>query len=284
MLTLLKYPLILWGVLALGSLFAWTLGRKHGEVKSGEFVVAVTFTGIAFAFLLSLLQVFVTDHYSNVRDEAQSEATEVVAMYDDLGTFSPQVATPAQHQVVCYMRSVVGRDWKAQERGDTGEASDTVVWGDRVRSLRNTLQPSSPATQAAYQRFSQNVADAGTARQKLLYLAQPEIPTILWVLVFVSAGVLMYLIISEFQTRPRIVRFAVLVPVILLMTVGIGSLAALDRPFSPIARVDPTAMTQALVLLEAGRQGEPQFGDCGPPATLNSSLGQSASQQHPVID
>ncbi|HWC38863.1 MAG TPA: hypothetical protein VG476_10055 [Acidimicrobiales bacterium] len=271
MLTLLKYPLILWGVLALGSFLALRLGRRHGEVKSGEFVVAVTFTGIAFAFLLSLLQVFVTDHYSNVRDEAQSEATEAVAMYDDLGAFPPQVSTPAQHEVVCYMRSIVTRDWQAQERGDTSEAPDTVVRGDNVRSLRNTLQPASPATQAAYQRFSLNVTDAGTARQKLLFLAQPQIPTILWVLVFVSAGVLMYLIISEFQTRPRIVRLSVLVPVILLMTVGIGSLAALDRPFSPIARVEPAAMTQALTLLSAGRHGDPQFGDCGPPATLSST-------------
>lgn len=270
MLTLLKYILILWGVLALVALFAWRLGRRYGEVKSGDFVVAVTFTGVAFAFLLSLLQVFVTDHYSNVHDEAQSEATEVVAMYDDLDAFPSQVSKPAQHDVVCYMRSVVGGDWKAQEREDTKEAPDTVMWGDRVRSLRNTLQPASPAAQAAYQRFSQNVADAGTARQKLLYLAQPEIPTILWGLVFVSAGVLMYLILSEFQTRPRIVRGAVVVPVILLMTAGIGSLAALDHPFSPIARVEPAATTQALVLLEAGREGEPQFGNCGPPAPLGS--------------
>jgi hypothetical protein len=88
--------------------------------------------------------------------------------------------------------------------------------------------------------------------------------------VFVSAGVLMYLILSEFQTRPRSVRLAVLVPVILLMTAGIASLAALDRPFSPIARVEPAAMTQALTLLEAGRQGEPQFGNCSPPAPLSS--------------
>jgi hypothetical protein len=269
-LTVLKYPLILWGVFVLGSLAAWGLGRRHGEVKSGEFVVAVSFTGIAFAFLLSLLQVFVVDHYSNARDEAQSEATEVVAMYDDLGAFPPQVAIPAQHDVVCYMRSVVARDWKAQDRGDINEAPDTVVRGDRVRSLRTTLQPPTPAAQAAYQRFSVNVADAGTARQKLLFLAQPELPTILWVLVFVSAGVLMYLIVSEFQTRPRIIRVSVLAPVILLMTVGIGSLAALDHPFSAPARVEPAAMTQALALLEAGRHSEPQFGDCGPPATLTS--------------
>lgn len=269
MLTLLRYLLILWGVLALVALIVWRLGRTHGEVKSGDFVVAVTFTGVAFAFLLSLLQVFVTDHYSNVHEQAQTEATEVEAMYNDLDAFPPQVAVPAQHDVVCYMRSVVGGDWKAQERGDINEAPDTLMWGDSVRRLRNTLQPASPQAQAAYSRFSTNVADAGTARQKLLYLAHPEIPTILWGLVFVSAGVLMYLILSEFQTRPKIVRLSVVVPVILLMTAGIGSLVALDRPFSPIARVEPAAMTQALALLEAGREGEPQFGNCGPPATPN---------------
>jgi len=62
----------------------------------------------------------------------------------------------------------------------------------------------------------------------------------------------------------------VLVAVTLLLTVEVASLAAVDRPFSPIARVEPNAMTDALALLEAGHHGEPVFRDCGPPATINS--------------
>jgi hypothetical protein len=53
-----------------------------------------------------------------------------------------------------------------------------------------------------------------------------------------------------------------LTAVIVLMTLEVASLAVLDRPFSPIARIQPTAMTAAIRLLEAGRTGQPTAQDC----------------------
>jgi hypothetical protein len=46
------------------------------------------------------------------------------------------------------------------------------------------------------------------------------------------------------------------------MTLEVASLAVLDRPFSPVARIQPTAMTTAIGLLEAGRTGQPTPQDC----------------------
>ena len=270
MFAVLKYVLILWGVIALGWVVAWGLRKWRGDATSGQFTNIVLFVGFIFGFLLTTLQVFATNHYSDARNQAQSEPTTLVAMYDDLGVFPAPASTAARHDLVCYMRSVVERDWKAQEREDTQEAPDTVVRGDRLRSLRNTLPQDSPVEQAAYQRVSQDLADAGTARQKLLFDAQPQVPTVLWVLVFVSAALLFFLLVSDSQSQRKIVRRIVLVAVTLLLTVEVASLAAVDRPFSPIARVEPNAMTDALALLEAGHHGEPVFRDCGPPATINS--------------
>lgn len=56
----------------------------------------------------------------------------------------------------------------------------------------------------------------------------------------------------------------------MLMTVEVGSLVVLDRPFSPIARIQPSAMTDAIALLEADRTGLPTARDCGQPATTSS--------------
>ena len=167
------------------------------------------------------------------------------------------------------MRSVVQQDWSAQEGGGSREAPDTVVRGDQLRSLRSTLPLSSPRERSAYGRVTQEIGDAGTARQRLLYLASPQIPTVLWVLVFVSAIALMFLIVSEFRSRRRIIQRTVLVAVILLLTFEIGSMATLDHPFDPVARVQPDAMSRAIALLEAGRQGEADLRACGPPAKLS---------------
>ena len=270
MLTLLTYLLILWAVIALGCLVAWWLGKRRGEATTGEFSDAVLLTAFVFGLLLGLLQVFVTNHYSDARSQAQTEATALTAMYDDLSAFPPQVRTPARLDLVCYMQSVAQQDWTAQERGDAREAADTVVRNDRLRGLRDTLPQDSPATMAAAQRVAMDVGDAGAARQQLLFLAQPQIPTVLWALVFVSAAVLMYLIVSEFKSRRKIIARAVLISVIVLLTVEIGSLVALDHPFSPVARIRPDAITRSITLLETGRHIN--LRDCGPPLPLSADV------------
>jgi hypothetical protein len=62
----------------------------------------------------------------------------------------------------------------------------------------------------------------------------------------------------------------VLAAVTVLMTVEVASLAVLDHPFSPIARIQPSAMTDAIALLEVGRTGQPSAHDYGLSATTNS--------------
>jgi hypothetical protein len=267
----LKYVLILWGVIALGWLGAWLLKRWRGDVTSGQFTNIVLFVGFIFGFLLTTLQVLGSNHYSDARNQAQFEPTTLVAMFDDLGAFPPDVSATARHDLVCYMRSIEEQDWKAQEERRTQEAPDTVARGDSLRQLRYTLPQDSPAEQVAYQQVSQALADAGTVRQKLLFDAQPQVPAILWVLVFISSIVLFFLLVSDSQGQRPIVRRTVLIAVAVLMTAEVFSLAAIDYPYSPVARVDASAMTEALTLLEAGRQGDPAFQSCGPPATASHS-------------
>src|SRR5262249_5158739 len=84
-----------------------------------------------------------------------------------------------------------------------------------------------------------------------------------WPTVFVSGGLLIFLQVSDSQSQRKIIRRTVLAAVTTLMTVEVASLAILDRPFSPVARIQPSAMTDAIGLLEAGRSGLPTRHDCG---------------------
>jgi Protein of unknown function (DUF4239) len=258
MLIVLKYVLILWGIIVLAWLGALWL-RRHGAAESGQFTNIVVFVGFLFGFLLTTLQVFATNHYADARSQAQAEPTSLVTMYDDLAVFPPHVRAKGERTIICYMWSVAEGDWKAQERGDTQESSDALVWGGRLRGFRNRLPQDSPATQ----RISADVASAGTARQQLLFLARPQIPAILWVVVFVSGGLLIFLQVSDAQSQGKIVWRTMLIAVIVLMTLEVTSLAVLDRPFSPIARIQPSAMTDAIGLLTAGRTDLPTLNECG---------------------
>jgi hypothetical protein len=258
MLSILIYVLILWGIIALAWLGAWLLKRR-GTDTSEQFTNTVVFVGFVFGFLLTTLQGFATSHYSDARSEAQSEPTSLVTMYDDLGLLPPHVQATGHRDIICYMWSVAKRDWKAQERGDTQESPNTLAWGDRLRNFRNTLPQDSPASS----RISTDLTEADNARQQLLFLARPQIPTILWVVVFVSGGLLIFLHVGNSQSKGKIARRSMLTAVIVLMTMEVTSVAVLDRPFSPIARIQPTAMTQAIGLIEADSTGLPTAHDCG---------------------
>jgi hypothetical protein len=115
-----------------------------------------------------------------------------------------------------------------------------------------------------------DLSNADNARQQLLFLAQPQIPAILWAIVFVSGGILIFSQVGDSQSQRKIIRRTVLAAVTVLMTVEVASLAVLDHPFSPIARIQPNAMTDAIALLEAGRSGQPSPHDCGLSPTTSS--------------
>jgi len=265
MLAILIYVLILWGVIALAWLVAWWLKRR-GADTSGQFTNIVLFVGFLFGFLITTLQVFATNHYSDARSEAQSEPTSLVAMYDDLGTFPAHIQTTGHRDIVCYMWSVAEGDWKAQEQEATLESPETLRWGDRLRNFRDKLPQDAPATQTV----SMDLSNADNARQQLLFLAQPQIPTILWTTVFVSAGLLLFFQISDSQSQRKIIKRTVLAALTVLITAEVASLAVLDRPFSPIARIQPSAMIDAIRLIRADRPGLPTAQGCGLPATTSS--------------
>src|SRR6202167_617203 len=135
MLTILIYVLILWGIIALAWLGALWL-RRRGTDTSGQFTKTAVFVGFLFGFLLTTLQVFATNHYSDTRSQAQSEPTSLVTMYDDLGVFQAAVSATGRRDVICYMWSVADRDWKAQELGETQESPETVMCRPRLRSFQ----------------------------------------------------------------------------------------------------------------------------------------------------
>jgi hypothetical protein len=128
---------------------AWWVGRRRGEPQRGDWSEALTLVGISFGFLLGLLQIFVVNHYRDTRVETDTEATTLVRTYDDLGAFPQQARKSAQHDLVCYMRSIIEEDWQRQEQGNLTQAPETVIFGDRLRGLRRTLPTSSQLSLAS---------------------------------------------------------------------------------------------------------------------------------------
>jgi UDP-N-acetylmuramyl pentapeptide phosphotransferase/UDP-N-acetylglucosamine-1-phosphate transferase len=82
------------------------------------------------------------------------------------------------------------------------------------------------------------MTDASLARERLLFLTAPEIPTALWVVIYAGAFLVFFLLAVHYASRPQ-GRAWPLVSAVVLMTVVIGVLGALDQPFGLGARVQP---------------------------------------------
>jgi len=131
--------------------------------------------GAAYGLLLGLLVVFAVGHFSDVRHESQQEASSLVALHDTVSVYPPETRDPVQHDVICYMRSIVDDEWPSMERGRDLETPRTLALGDRVRAGVRNLPSGDPMQGSAYGHAGSLIIDAGQSHQRLLFFTQPEI-------------------------------------------------------------------------------------------------------------
>ncbi len=243
------HVLILWGVIGAAAVLSVLVHRRReSDDAAPEYGLVLSFVGAAYGLLLGLLVVFAVGHFNDVRTEAQKEASSLVSIYDTVRVYPPATANPVHHDLVCYMRSIADDEWPVMERGSQLEASRTLRFGDRLRAgIRALPTDGSPQT-SAYGRANTLISDAGQSRQRLLFLTKPEIPIVLWVVIYVGAFLVFFLLAVHYAAR-RDGVLVVLGSVAVLMTVVVGVLGMLDQPFGAGVRVHPDQMRQAVQLL-----------------------------------
>jgi hypothetical protein len=243
--------LILWAVIALAVALSVLVHRKRKSDESPEFQVVLGFVGSAYGLLLGLLVVFAVGHYSDTRREAQKEASSLVALWDTLDSYPPETRDAVHHDLICYMRAIVAGDWPAMERGSRLEDPRTLAFGDRVRDGIRGLPLDDERQRSAYGRASSLITDADASRQQLLFFTEPEVPTVLWVLIYVGAFLLVFLLGTHYADRPR-GRFTALGSATVLLTVVVVVLTMLDNPFTAGARVQPHSLRDGIDLVSVG--------------------------------
>ena len=246
--------LILWAVIASAIGLAVLVHRTRKTADDGEapdYRVVLGFVSSAYGLLLGLLVVFAVGHYSDSRNQAEAESTSLVALYDSLGVYSPEIRHKVRHNIVCYMRSIVSDDWPSMEDGNSTEDPRALAWGDRVRDDVRNLPLDTPHESSAYGRAVGFITDASKSRQQLLFFTEPRIPTPLWVVIYVGVFLLVFLIALHYTDDSR-GRVIALTSLTVLLTVVISVLAILDRPFGVGTLVQPNEMRQAITLLSQG--------------------------------
>ena len=235
------------------SVHRWISKRSSQQETSSAELSRLTdtlsFVGGAAGILLGLLLVFSVQHYTDAQAASRDEAVKNARLFYALGPFDKQERTEARQALICYMNSVVTDDWKATTAGDITGGENTTAWSKEVRSQLDLLTVETDKITTAFQVLDEQSLGVAELRQYRLLIAQPQIPLIVWLVIYLSSFILAGLLALHLADRKYLGRISITATYIILGVVVL-SLGVLDEPFnSAIGGMQPTAMTSAIQTL-----------------------------------
>ena len=156
---------------------------KDGDRASGVFGVLAGGFAIFAGFIIFLA--FTT--YDQSRSGGEAEALTVVQQFETAEFLPAGVQDRIAGEIVCYGRSVVHREWPQMEDGKGG---DTInPWAVALFRSLKLANPTTPSEQAAYGKWLDQTSDREEGRRDRLHGAEGIIPTSIWLVLFLIAGV-----------------------------------------------------------------------------------------------
>ena len=220
-----------------------------GDRASGVFGVLAGGFAIFAGFIIFLA----FTSYDQSRSGGEAEALTVVQQFETAELLPPALHDRLTGELVCYGRSVVDQEWPQMEDGRGG---DTInPWAVALfRSLR-VAKPTRTSEQSAYDKWLDQTSDREQARSDRLHGAEGIIPTSIWIVLFLIAGVVFVYMLFFADSAELAGSQAMLMgsatTVIVLTLLAIN---ALDNPYrDAVGEIKPVAMERSLRILDSER-------------------------------
>jgi hypothetical protein len=217
-----------------------------GDRAAGVFGVLAT----GFALLSGFVVFLAFESYDTSRSGASAEARIVAHQFETVQFLPAPARQRLAGELVCYARNVVHQEWPKMKSGTLGDGPN--VWGVTLfRSLLGT-QPRSSTAQAAYAKYLDERSDREDARADRAHGAQGVIPTPVWIVLFLSAGILfLFMLFFADPAEGVVVQATMMGGVMVLVTSLLLLLAFLDNPYAgDVGVLKPTAMESTLKVMQ----------------------------------
>ena len=219
---------------------------EDGDRAAGVFGVLAT----GFAVLLGFVVFLAFESVDTSRSGAKAEAQLVTEQFETAQLMPAAVRGRFSGELVCYARSVVHREWPRMESGSLGDAYNP--WGIVMFATLKTTQPQSASEQAAYSKWLDERTDREDARADRIHGAEGVIPEPLWIVLFLSAGIIfVFMLFFSDSAERSIVQATMMGSVAIVITSTLLLLWFLDHPYhGGLGALKPVAMERTLALLE----------------------------------
>jgi Protein of unknown function (DUF4239) len=219
---------------------------NDGDRAAGVFGVLAT----GFAVLLGFVVFLAFTSYDTARAGAESEA-RIVAQQVETAQFFPSPASEElTSELICYARSVARVQWDRMEAGTLGD--DLNPWATELFQTLQTVDPQTPAEQAAFGKWLDERSAREEARNDRIHGARGVIPLPLWmVLFFTAALIFVYMLFFADSGERRTVQALMMGTVMAVVVSTLLLLQFLNNPFhSGAGGLRPEAMERTLVIID----------------------------------
>jgi hypothetical protein len=254
---------VLWGILIILAadaiaITAMLLVRRRapegsyftdGDRASGVFGVLATGFAIFAGFVIFLA----FTSYDQSRSGAEAEALAVTQQFETAQFLPAKVRPGLTGGLVCYGRSIVHQEWPEMRNGTIGDAINP--WSVSLFRSLKLANPTTSTEQSAYDKWLDQTSDREEGRRDRIHGAAGIVPTSLWIILFLTAGVLFtYMLFfadsAEFaRSQAMLIGSATTVVVATLLAIN-----ALNHPYgSGLGSIKPVAMERSLRLIDQAR-------------------------------
>jgi Protein of unknown function (DUF4239) len=222
---------------------------KDGDRASGVFGVLAGGFAIFAGFIIFLA--FTT--YDQSRSGGEAEALTVIQQFETAELLPPAVRGRLTGEIVCYGRSVVHQEWPQMQDGRGG---DTInPWSIALFRSLQLVDPKAASEQSAYDKWLDQTSDREEGRRDRLHGAEGIIPTSIWLVLFLIAGVVFVFMLFFADSGEGVGAQAMLMgSATTVIVVTLAAITALDNPYRQgVGQIKPVAMQRSLRILDSAR-------------------------------
>jgi hypothetical protein len=220
-----------------------------GDRASGVFGVLAGGFAIFAGFIIFLA--FTT--YDQSRSGGEAEALTMIQQFETAELLPPAMRDRMTGEIVCYGRSVVHQEWPQMQDGKGG---DTInPWSIALFRSLQLVNPKTASEQAAYSKWLDQTSDREEGRRDRLHGAEGIIPTSIWLVLFLIAGVVFaYMLFFADSGESAVSQAMLMGSATTVIVVTLAAINALDNPYRQgVGQIKPVAMQRSLRILDSAR-------------------------------
>ncbi len=212
-----------------------------GDRSAGVYGVLAT----SFSVLLAFVVFLAFTSYDDARSGADQEATDVIQQLETAQLLPQPGGTRLSGELICYARAVVYQEWPKLQ---SGTAPQFNPWGVPLFRTFSAIQPRTAAQQAAYSKWLDQTSGREQARLDRIEGVQDVIPTPLWYILLLSAGiVLVYTFFFADRSERKSVQALYAGSVAALLVTSLLVISFFENPYHKgSGSLSPTSMQQTI--------------------------------------